>query len=184
MNEPTIRRSHIAREINLTPKLIANFHSKVSTEPDEDGCLHWKACRFGEGYGCFSIEGDSFKANRVAYKIAFGELPLDKLVLHTCDKRSCCNPEHLFLGNNKENSEDMVSKGRQATGKRQGAYTKPECVLRGTNVGTSKLIEDQVLEIRAKYSAGNISQMKLADQYAVHQSIISDIVRRETWKHI
>jgi hypothetical protein len=51
-------------------------------------------------------------AHRRAWEEAFGPIPDGMLVLHTCDVRNCVNPEHLFLGTNKENTQDMVTKGR------------------------------------------------------------------------
>lgn len=51
-------------------------------------------------------------AHRLAWVQAYGPIPDGLSVLHTCDTRACVNPEHLFLGTHKDNTLDMVAKGR------------------------------------------------------------------------
>lgn len=73
------------------------------------GCWNWVgAVANKKGYGSFF--GD--RAHRVSYRTFKGEIPSDKHVLHRCDNPSCVNPEHLFLGTNKENIDDKMLKGR------------------------------------------------------------------------
>ena len=36
----------------------------------------------------------------------------DKIILHDCDNRRCCNPEHLRAGTHLENSRDAQARGR------------------------------------------------------------------------
>lgn len=50
--------------------------------------------------------------HRVSYEVHKGEIPDHMCVLHTCDNRKCCNPEHLWLGTHKENIHDMIDKDR------------------------------------------------------------------------
>lgn len=53
----------------------------------------------------------------------------------------------------------------------------------GEKHGRAKLTEAQVIEIRQRYAKGGISQSKLAIEFRVDQTIISDIVLRKSWKH-
>jgi predicted transcriptional regulator len=41
-----------------------------------------------------------------------------------------------------------------------------------------------VRDIRNRYAAGGVSQQKLADEYGVNQTKISDVVCGRTWKHV
>lgn len=41
-----------------------------------------------------------------------GPIPEGMQVLHRCDVPYCVNPEHLFLGTDKENHRDKTAKGR------------------------------------------------------------------------
>ena len=56
--------------------------------------------------------------------------------------------------------------------------------LSGEENGYSKLTRKQVLEIRARYKAGGISQEKIGQEYGVSHPTISNIVNRKAWKHI
>lgn len=55
--------------------------------------------------------------SRVMYEKYKGEIPNGMLVCHTCDNPKCINPEHLFIGTNQDNVDDMVRKGRQKGGR-------------------------------------------------------------------
>ncbi|MGJ3630231.1 HNH endonuclease signature motif containing protein [Sphingomonas sp. MMS24-JH45] len=52
------------------------------------------------------------KAHRVSWEISHGSVPDDMIVMHKCDNPSCSNPEHLMLGTMKDNTQDMLRKGR------------------------------------------------------------------------
>ena len=52
------------------------------------------------------------RAHRITYRHFVGEIPAGMFVLHRCDVRSCCNPSHLFVGTAKDNTHDMIKKGR------------------------------------------------------------------------
>lgn len=57
-------------------------------------------------------------------------------------------------------------------------------ILCGSNVGTSKLTESAVLEIRALWKTGRYTQWGLAHQFGVHQYCIWSIIHRKSWRHV
>ena len=76
-----------------------------------DGCWVWNGATDGDGYGCFSYAGKSYRAHRIALELD-GRPPGEMFACHHCDNPSCVNPDHLFVGTNKDNMVDMVAKGR------------------------------------------------------------------------
>lgn len=86
---------------------------EYSTIPEPNsGCHLWMGSIAGGGYGRVRIKGHSYGAHRLAWIETRGAIPEGFDVLHKCDVRSCCNPQHLFLGKDADNIADMVAKGR------------------------------------------------------------------------
>lgn len=105
----------------LKPKVIDFVNSNT------DECLPFPTTD-SDGYGHiqYSINNKHghARAHRIVYQIKHNViLSNDKILLHSCDNPACCNPRHLSSGTNKDNSDDKVSKGRQAKGKSNGRYT-------------------------------------------------------------
>ncbi len=81
------------------------FDKWWTPEPNT-GCWLWTG--YVERYGVFH----RVKAHRAAWTFYKGEIPQGKRVLHHCDVPSCVNPEHLFLGTLRDNTQDSIKKGR------------------------------------------------------------------------
>lgn len=83
---------------------------------DETGCWEWGGTRSKQGYGKQTIKREkqqTFAAHRLAAMVYLGfDIDSEELVCHKCDNPPCCNPDHLFIGDWKANSDDMVAKGR------------------------------------------------------------------------
>lgn len=98
--------------IHLTAKRLAAFCSKLV----EDGeCWIYTGPKTHNGYGTFGIggrKGTNIRAHRLAHVLWKGPIPVAQMVLHSCDNRACCNPDHLFTGTAKDNTSDMMNKGR------------------------------------------------------------------------
>lgn len=94
--------------------LEERFWSKV--EKSKDGCWLWTGSVNNRGYGRINRCGKSVYAHRVSYELAFGSIEDGMSVCHGCDTPACVRPSHLFVGTQKQNSEDMVAKGRHHNG--------------------------------------------------------------------
>lgn len=81
---------------------------------EQTGCWEWTGWIHPNGYGAMSVGGASKKvrAHRFSWELYFGPIPDEMDVLHKCDVRKCCCPDHLFLGDNSANMRDIVTKGR------------------------------------------------------------------------
>lgn len=147
------------------------FWAKVDRRgPDE--CWPWKAAFNEHGYGVMRPDttrrnGPTVKAHRVSAQLAGMQIDGMK-VLHSCDNPPCVNPAHLRPGTMKENSADMVGRGRNQ---------------RGSEKVEAKLTEADVQEIRRRVRAGEMQRLIAAD-FGVSQGTISDIKRGRSWRHL
>lgn len=145
------------------------FWSLVDASGGSSACWPFRGFINNEGYGKIRAPGGrQVHAHRMAYIFAKGTIPPAIIVCHICDNRGCCNPNHLFLGTPTENMRDRDNKGRQARGERQGLATKTEADIQN------------IFALRKR----GLTQQQIADKYGVGQNKISEILLRQTWKHV
>lgn len=143
--------------------IIDRFWKKVKKS---DSCWEWQGCYSDYGHGRFRIHKNAEeRAHRFSWQLVNGEIPKDKIICHKCDNPKCVNPDHLFLGTPKDNTQDMLSKRRE---------------VRGSQASWSKLTPQQVIEILADKRF----QREIAKDYGICQQAVSDIKRRINWKII
>lgn len=126
-------------------------------------CWVWVAGKSKYGYGYFCPQGKQMiGAHRFSWEQSNGPIPSGLCVLHTCDNPPCVSPYHLFLGTRHDNTDDMVSKQRNA---------------RGEKSGTAKLTGEQVEEI----ITSSLNGRALSKKFGVCCAQISRIRRGVEW---
>ena len=154
------------------PKETISLEDKFWSFVDKrgkDNCWNWKGTHFKQGYGrMYHHSIKEPKAHRLSYIINIGKIPNRLLVCHTCNNRSCVNPNHLYTGTNEDNMKDLADSG----------------VLKGENNPASKLTKFNVIQIRRIHHKGTKNTRELAKMFNVSQLLISRIIRGVSWKHV
>jgi hypothetical protein len=78
-----------------------------------DTCWLWAGTKCLKGYGKIGIHGKTQRAHRVSWMLFnHSNISSKDLILHKCDVPSCVNPDHLYVGDAKQNGKDRDSRGR------------------------------------------------------------------------
>lgn len=157
----------MARTGHPETPLHVRFQQKIAIDPTT-GCWLWTGARLPQGYGLIKRkDGAQLRAHRVAWELAHGSIPVGLFVCHHCDNPRCVRAYHLFFGTCRDNSADMVAKGRAAR----------NC---GERNGTARLTAAEAQSIRSAHG----THVQIGDRFGVSASLIGLIKRRARWKHI
>lgn len=141
----------------LQPTIDKLLRRLTPVKPED--CWEWQGRTNAKGYGCLTInEMNEQLAHRVAYRLWVGDIPEGLGVLHKCDNRKCCNPNHFFLGTNTDNTRDMVNKRRQR----------------------HKLNEEDVREIRDRSN----SIKYLCEKFAISPQMVTHVRARKSYAYV
>ena len=161
----------------IPESLIIRLLDKIDVR-SFDECWPWQASTTDRGYGKFGAFGRGAGwefAHRITYWLFYNTWPTMH-VLHTCDNPPCCNPKHLYQGDDQNNQDDAWERGRHQAG-------RGEDWQRGEKNSRAVLTEQDVRDIRAtkKYYGRN---KDLAAKYSVSLATIEKILSGETWRHV
>lgn len=136
-------------------------------------CWEWQGSKNRNKYGQIRYENKSgmMLVHRLSYLIFKGEIPNGMFVCHSCDNKSCCNPDHLWLGTPHDNNQDCLNKNRHYKGKQ------------GCESHKSKFKKEQILSIRKRIENGETAK-KIANEFRVQQHTILAIKNKKTYKNI
>jgi hypothetical protein len=80
---------------------------------DNNSCWVWQGGTNNIGYGMMRDGAKMRTVHRVSYEEHNqSSIPSHLVVMHRCDNKLCTNPAHLSLGTRKDNTDDMIRKGR------------------------------------------------------------------------
>ena len=145
--------------------MLERFMARV--EPDlNSGCWLWAGATGPNGYGAFSDDTGTVRAHRASWALHRGAIPAGRVVCHKCDVRLCVNPDHLWLGSQKENMTDARDKGRLA----------PQS---GEQNNKARLTSEDVEAIRAM--RGVVPQRVIAERFGVSRDHIKKIHQGKYW---
>lgn len=142
------------------------FENKVIKK---EGCWGWKGVPGKSGYGHIGSYRNLITAHRLSWIIHNEPIPEGFWVLHKCHNPICSNPNHLYLGTAKDNTQDMFEAGR---GNRSRQNSK-----------NSKLTLEQAKEIKILLATTKLSQYEIAKKFNVGRGTVQDIKRNKSWRN-
>jgi hypothetical protein len=145
------------------------IEAKVLRIP-EAGCWVWMGGTTVRGYGQIESHKRKLYAHRASYEAFIGPIPEGMYVCHACDNVACVNPNHLFLGTQKQNLQDMASKGRSTRGEKN-----PQAKLTEMDVHVIK---------KFFFTKSDVTDAEIAKLYGVTRSAITLIRKKERWNHV
>lgn len=158
-----MKPSRWRKDLSLYEKVLDRSH------PVKNGCRIWDGATSGNGYG--SIWNPLLKrcvyAHRVAWESVNGSIPAGYSVLHRCDNPACVNPEHLFVGTQKDNIQDGIAKGR---------------IVVGEHHPSTKLSE---MEVRQILAIGRTESLdRIGEHFGINRRTVGEILNGQRWKQL
>jgi len=157
--------------------LPESFWDRVEIGP---GCWNWTGALSGgseredQQYGYFTIWNDgqrkTWRAHRLMWIVVNGPIPAGLCVLHRCNSSRCVNPDHLYLGDHKDNAKD----------RKEAGHERPQ--YGGLNFA-AKLTDEQVIEMRRLWAEGE-SGVALSRRFEISRANVSLIVNGLAWRHL
>lgn len=154
--------SHEINSYTNSPKKCKPIEYTITREGCMECVSHKKE---QDGYIRLKRKGRYIYLHRLIYELKIGEIPANKVILHSCDNPACFNIEHLSIGTNEENQLDKVMKKRQAKGEKNGR---------------SKLTEDDIRKIRKDNRSGKV----IGSEYGISDVMVYSIKNLKSWKHV
>lgn len=111
-------------------------------------------------------------AHRLTYENEKGPIPKGAFILHSCDNPSCVNPDHLRVGNAKDNVADMDARKRRVSNPCYGE----------SNPNTD-FTEPEIIALRLDYVAG-LPINTILRRYGCTKAAFHDYVGGRSWAHI
>lgn len=142
------------------------IEQRLAERTVRDGdCIIWTGCKDKDGYGLVVFgHRKMFRLTRVLWNMTHGPIPAKHFVCHSCDRPSCVNVKHFFLGTAGDNTRDMIRKDRH---------------LQGNSHPCTKVPDELVPEMRRLRSEG-WSLNDLAAKYNTTFQNVSKICRGES----
>lgn len=148
---------------------LERFEDKY-TPVTESGCWIW----LGAGqdrYGSFyfpsypvKMSKDMVSAHKAAMYLYKDVVPgAGEVLLHSCDNGFCCNPDHLKLGTQLENMEDMAKKRR---------YIITKQILSDCDVDNAISLRESGMQIK-----------DIAEMFGISSSQMSRVTRKLTHQY-
>lgn len=165
MNKKWWKNSHTKKQVilKISKSVKASLKKRYSWETifngrylvDKNNCFIYTGSLNEKGYGRTSFKGKVVGSHRLSYELKNGKINNSQiLVCHSCNNPSCINPDHLWLGTNAENMNNMMSKNRGSI---------------------SRLTIEDKQNIKNSYPEKSI--IKLSVDYAVPTRVISFILK-------
>ena len=134
------------------------------------GCWIWMRSIGNKGYGNVAVGNKGWLAHRLSFSIFNRGLPGGLHVCHRCDVPSCVNPDHLFLGTDRDNLLDSINKGRRP----KTGPTRGQCK-------NAHLTQEQADVVKSAINrrAGTLAQLATELGLSIH--ILKGISRGRTY---
>lgn len=147
------------------------FWSKVDKNGPVDpelgtSCWLWQGQTDKDGYGIAWVGEKKEAAHRVAYKLLVGPIFPEQVSRHQCQTKNCCNPDHVIMGTQKENIEDMDRMGKRP------AYNP------------RRLTEDEVRAIRKMYWYDLMTKPEICKSTGLGDVLVGRLVAGRSYKEV
>lgn len=144
------------------------FFSHIERIPFSE-CWIWTGATT-KGYGQATYNKQHGYAHRISWEIHNNsKIQPGKVCCHKCDEPLCVNPNHLFIGDHKDNVNDKIQKGRHRHG-----------TLSGEQNGFSKVTKEIVEEIKLLKAKG-LTVRQIAEKIGISKSNVWLVATNKTW---
>jgi hypothetical protein len=97
------------QQLSFEERFSASFTINKDT-----GCWEWDKVHPTNVYGGIVFGGKQLSAHRASWIFHKGLEKETDCVLHRCDNRRCVNPDHLYVGDRKQNRKDFMERHPRA----------------------------------------------------------------------